>query len=196
MLAVSPFAVTGGTLGAYFLMYSAYDKASASYRFSNLQKIFGFRSWRFSVVEINKVMGLSALTVFNVGALLGVAALTTPQRDNAAVVLKHAACLGLVHGAFSGVWYTRRFVDEKSVPMWLGVGAVASLCAAVTAGSTAWLAAGTVLSTLHFYVMELGPAGPNGWRKLNVRPAGKVGLLLSVCACAATLFAVGAARLA
>jgi hypothetical protein len=177
-------AVTTGIVGSYFILYSSYDKKSATIKPEMLAKIFGFSNVTFSLREINKVLALAGLTVFGLSFAPAVVSL---EADAASILQTHAASLLLAHGLYStGSFYgfdpVKKYVENKrNLAIVMGDTALGLLFAetqyssvskAIDVSKENVLTASIILGTVHFYLMEITPGPFTG--KLKVRPYGFV----------------------
>jgi hypothetical protein len=162
-----PFSIA--VLGAYAVFYSGYDKTTKKLNAQLLLDIVSVeRGWKFTLKEINKVLGLGGLTLLAAPAALSLVG--APARG----MLSDARRVLVLHGVFSvGLFSERLASHPKTVATWIGVGAL--LCSLLAAGRGLYepirigpgplLLAGLGLGTLHFYTMERDSKGT-----LQVRP--------------------------
>jgi hypothetical protein len=180
--------ITGGVVASYFVLYSAYDKKSATLKPEMLTKIFGFSNLNFSLREINKVLALAGLTVFGMSFAaeplfaLGAASSTAFQEQAAGLLVAHGIYSTI---SFYGGDFMKKYVKNKrNMAIVMGDVALSVVAAEAFLGSSSLsqsvqdvsketvLAASLLLGTLHFYFMEISPGPYTG--TLKVRPYGFV----------------------
>lgn len=198
---------TAGIASAYLILYSGYDKATSQYQITKkLSNLFSFKNPTASIVELNKAIGLTAMSLANATALSlllqrggHVSASTTKELGWTTAVLAG------VHGVYSGYKYRSRFFSgPKVLPMFLGPISLWALFAwndklgnfasprtrlwftgfselpsfVSSAASTTLAAVSSALLTTHVFLMEQNAATG----KLAMRPAGVAGLIGSFVA--------------
>lgn len=106
--------------GAYLLLYSGYDKATKKYKIvSKLTAILTFKDPKQTLIELNKVLGLTAMSTVTAAAL-SLMCPVTKSSDFTKSLAAQALELSLVHATFSGIQFSDRFFNAKRPAMMLG----------------------------------------------------------------------------
>lgn len=174
---LSALTITGGVFALNLAAYTAYDKATKTIVPGKLWDVLFFRKGLgHTVVEINKVLALSGLTVAAI-AFLPVEAFRKEQ----AGLLEYCLYSQVVHGIYSiykyygpnnnvpplGTWPSMfsellhdssktRLVGFKKLSSLLGVASLGCIAYAVKEkATTAVSVAALALGTAHFYTMEV-----------------------------------------
>ena len=165
---LSALSITGLVTFSYFGLYTGYDKASKKLKPSNLVDLVTLnRGWDWTLVEINKAISLSGLTVFMMSYL--------PQmQTQGKELLFHGMSMLWAHSVYSVYKFygysLQRLMKEKTVKqVSVALGAAGQL--ALAAGywgyitKEALVVSSSLLGVSHFYTMEIDYKGV-----LQVRP--------------------------
>jgi hypothetical protein len=203
-----PFSVNTTTIlvgGSYLILYSGYDKPKKQFDIINkLTALVSFNNPSNSLVEINKMVALWCMTLWNAATVASLC--SSPTTTVAAQGFADRALLLtlLWHGPYSSWKYASRFDSgatprSKWIAMYLGPLSAATLflftarlngslsllpSSVVTASSSATknislpvvAAVSSVIATAHVYFMERAAGGR--WT-VAMRPFGTLGLVVS-----------------
>jgi hypothetical protein len=112
--------VTGCVAVSYLVLYSGFDKASQQYKVcSKLMAIFGFSNVTVSLNELNKVLGLTAMSTVSAACLSAACPCYVNTAFSRQLAL-YGLQLGAVHGVYSSARFFSRFSGSKRVAMFLG----------------------------------------------------------------------------
>ena len=166
---LNAFGVSSLVTASYFAFYTAYDKKTKKLKLSNLRDLVTVnRGWDWSLVEANKAISLSGLTLFMTSYL--------PVLDErtSAYVLFHSMTMLWAHSAYSMYKFygnsLKKLMKEKTVKkisVALGMAGQLSLSAGYWGyiSKQALVLSSTLLGLGHFYSMEIDYKGV-----LQVRP--------------------------
>ena len=198
-----PIVAAAGIAAAYLVLYSGYDKATKGFDVRRkLRTIFTFQNPVFSMNEINKAVGLTAMSTTS----LAVLAVMFPSRFSNEFSKSASATayyLAALHAGWS-VWHHFGRYSTKPLAMVLGHASIAAVhTLSVSRGSSSWLHVllpqqltavtkytsalalmASVLVTCHVFAMERNPKS----KTVEMRPAGWYGLLGSLVTSAVSLF--------
>jgi len=201
--------LTVGISASYLVGYSGYDKATKQFLIRDkLAKLFSFADPRYSVKELNKAVGLTAMTIGNtvaIGCLFQ--GIHRPLLSGEAIqtLTRRTVWLVLAHASFSSWEYRQRFFNAKALSMGLGLAAfqlwlalnaavgnrtssiIPSWYPVLTAKLPVLVAAASVLSTAHVFTMERNSTS----KKVEMRPVGYWGLIISGIIATASVVALG-----
>ena len=167
---LSSVVISGLITASYFLFYTAYDKGRKKLHFANLvDLVMVKRGWDWSLMEANKAISLSGLTLFMISYLL-------PQieEETSKEILFHSMSMLWIHSAYSSYKFygnsLRMLMKEKNVKkLSIALGVAGQL--ALSAGYWGYIRTVTLVLTStflglgHFYSMEIDYKGV-----LQVRP--------------------------
>lgn len=193
-----PVIFTAATASSYLVLYSGYDKGSGKLQpIRKLSAIFSMGNIRFSLNEINKVLGLTGLTVFSASFILQSSFFlkylpnqfqpslfsrnSLSSNSSIQELRMHALYILIAHGSYSFLTYIDRYSmgHPKQIAMAFGN------CAMVTMSliyynkiSAKYAVVSLGFALLHFYKMESKPHGQG----LDIRPYGYFALAVGVLA--------------
>jgi hypothetical protein len=172
--------------GSYLCLHAGYDNASKSLQVHDrLRLIFGFNNPSMSLVELNKALALTTMSVVSAAVFANCLYPNTPMSNR---FIGYAGFLGLTHGLFSAIKYYKRYFGNKQVAMVFG--ALTLLTVLILSTKTGHLhflnyiaakipvpvpvlvALAALLIPLHAGLMETNPLT----NKLQMRPISWVGL--------------------
>ncbi len=190
-------AVTTGCVAiSYLVLYSGFDKATQQYKIvAKLKAIFGFGNVTQSLNEINKVLGLTAMSTVSAACLAAACPAITNSAYSRQLAL-YGLQVGAVHGIYSAFQFFSRFSGPKRLAMVLGSASVwalalynRSLGNAVPGGAILAKVEGVIgkqapqrlavaaSSVVYFHVLLMETNSETG--KLVMRPFGKLGLAIA-----------------
>ena len=165
---LNAFGLSSLVTASYFAFYTAYDKKTKNLKLQNLQDLVTVnRGWDWSLVEANKAISLSGLTLFMGSYLPMEGAMSTE-------VLFHSMSMLWVHSAYSMYKFygnsLKKLMKEKTVKkisVALGFAGQLTLSAGYWGyiSNEALILSSTLLGLGHFYSMEIDYKGI-----LQVRP--------------------------
>lgn len=151
---LSPNTVALCVGGSYLILYSGYDKANKKFDVvKRLTALFSFRNPASSMVEINKMVGLTCMSLFNLATVAYLCSKCTSsvvpgsKKEIAKNLVGPLADRGLLlavlwHGPYSSYKYVSRFssTSPKRMAMFLGPISVAAMTLfTARAGGLSWL---------------------------------------------------------
>lgn len=177
-LRMSSYAITGLVTASYFGLYTGYDKKTKKLKPSNLKDLVTLdRGLDWTLVECNKAISLSGLTVF-------LAAFMPPFEAQGKELLFQGMSMLWAHTAYSLYKFygysLKKLMKEKRVKqISVALGTAGQL--ALSAGYWGYISkealvlGSTVLGVSHFYTMEIDYKGV-----LQVRPYAYLPFVLAI----------------
>ncbi len=177
-LRMSSYAITGLVTVSYFGLYTGYDKKTKKLKPSNLKDLVTLnRGLDWTLVECNKAISLSGLTVF-------LAAFMPPFEAQGKELLFQGMSMLWAHTAYSLYKFygysLKKLMKEKRVKqISVALGTAGQL--ALSAGYWGYISkealvlGSTVLGVSHFYTMEIDYKGV-----LQVRPSAYLPFVLAI----------------